>query len=194
MTKRISLEDFRPVICGILVTVLVGLSMNILILGSIVAGDRFGTTVVSFLNEMSILVSFTLVPYLFFTKVMQSRVNIPNKHQILMGMLFNILVLVILLATRDKSIVIHFLIIAVSEETAFRFILNDYLEDQMGAGWALLVTSIIFAFVLHLNESILGNLLFRLPLGFGLGFIKKRYGLGKAIAAHWVYDVLVSTI
>ena len=111
-----------------------------------------------------------------------------------MGMLFNIIVLVILLATRDKSLVLHFLVIGVSEETAFRLILNDYLEDQMGAGWALLITSIIFAFVLHLNESILGNLFFRLPLGFGLGFIKKRYGLGKAIAAHWIYDVVVSTI
>ena len=194
MTKKISLEDLRPIICGVLVTLLVGFSMNILILGSICVGDRFGTGAVSFLNEMSILVSFTVVPYLFFYKVLKYKVSIPDKHKILMGMLFNILVLVVLLATCDKSLVLHFLVIGVSEETAFRFILNDYLEDQMGTGWALLITSIIFAFVLHLNESIWGNLIIRLPIGLGLGVIKKRFGLDKAIAAHWIYDVVVSTI
>lgn len=58
----------------------------------------------------------------------------------------------------------------------------------------IIISSIIFSFIFHLNDSFVGNLVIRFPLGIILGVIRLKFGLNKSIFVHWIYDVVVSVI
>jgi membrane protease YdiL (CAAX protease family) len=92
------------------------------------------------------------------------------------------------------STVLHYLVIAIAEEVHFRKFQFEYLKKQIGIWMAIIISSMIFAFIFHLNDSIIENFVIRLPLGIILGVVKLKFGLNKPIYIHWIYDVIVSGI
>lgn len=86
--------------------------------------------------------------------------------------------------------VFHFSVIAIAEEIHFRGVQYEYLKKQYGVIKTVIITSFLFAFLLHLNDGVMSNLLIRFPLGLVLGFIRYRFGINKCIVFHWVYDLI----
>lgn len=80
------------------------------------------------------------------------------------------------------------------KKNIFEKIQFDYLKKQMGIWMTIIISSIIFSFIFHLNDSFVGNLVIRFPLGIILGVIRLKFGLNKSIFVHWIYDVVVSVI
>ncbi|HEM3589162.1 TPA: CPBP family intramembrane metalloprotease, partial [Streptococcus suis] len=59
---------------------------------------------------------------------------------------------------------------------------------------AILITSVLFGFILHMDYPILDNLLIRTPLGILFSILATKIGLQYAIAGHWLYNLIVSKI
>lgn len=86
-------------------------------------------------------------------------------------------------------IIIHTLVIAISEEFLYRYILLNKCENKV----MLLISSFIFAFVLHSNEPLIMNLIVRFPIGLILGVIFiKRKELLLCILLHYIYNLVLS--
>lgn len=84
------------------------------------------------------------------------------------------------------------MVVSLCEEVLFRSTIYTILREDYSKPVSILLTSILFAFILHLNYPLLDNLFFRLPLGFLLQILALRCGLPSAIAAHWLYNLVVS--
>lgn len=87
---------------------------------------------------------------------------------------------------------LHHLIIATCEEYLFRYIILNILDKSMTKYQSIVVNSLLFSLILHLNYSFIDNLLFRFPLSLLLCMISKKYGLKYSIATHWLYNLVVS--
>lgn len=146
------------------------------------------------LNELSLLVSLVVIPYCVYKKMLDYRMEKIEKKKAIVEILLETVIFVILSCFFEKTIVLHYLVIATAEEIHFRKFQYEFLKNKLGMKKALIISSAIFAFVLHLNDPILGNLMIRLPLGIVLCLIRYKFGISKSIAAHWIYDVIVSMV
>ena len=146
------------------------------------------------LNETALFISLVVAPYLMYSRVLGHKFKKTDKKGVLPAVLLEAVVLLGLVAFYDKTVVLHYFVIAFAEEVHFRKFQYEFLENKVGMKKALIISSVIFAFVLHLNDPILGNLLIRLPLGVILCLIRYKFGLSKSIAVHWIYYVVVSMI
>ena len=149
---------------------------------------------VQVLNELAIFISLGVIPYIFYAKVSSINIKEIDRIKMIKAVLLETGIGLGLLFFYDYAVVGHFMIIAIAEELYFRVFQFNYLKEQLGVKKAIIISSVIFAFVLHMNDPILGNLLIRLPLGIVLCLIRYRFGVSKSIAAHWIYDVVVSMI
>lgn len=58
-----------------------------------------------------------------------------------------------------------------------------------------IISSIVFAFILHNNEDFVTNLVIRLPLALGLsGIYVKTKSLSLPIVIHAIYNLLVMIV
>lgn len=89
----------------------------------------------------------------------------------------------------QTALIVHTLIIAGTEEFLYRFfLLNESKSTSM-----IVVSSVIFAFILHNNEPFLMNLCLRLPMGLFLGLVfVKRKDLLSCVILHYVYNLTLS--
>ena len=106
---------------------------------------------------------------------------------------FNVIIIFFILLCKffPTIYVLHFLAVSISEETFSREIQFKYLYERIGKINAIIITSIIFAFILHLNEKFIENLIIRLPLGLALCIIRNKLGLLKSILGHWFYNLII---
>ena len=88
----------------------------------------------------------------------------------------------------------HQMIISMCEEILFRYIIYRLLRRDYGYTTTILLTSILFGFILHLDYPILDNLLIRTPLGILFSLLSTKFGLQYAIGGHWLYNLIVSKI
>lgn len=92
------------------------------------------------------------------------------------------------------TILLSFIIVAISEEFYVRGILYYELSNFWGEAVSILLTSFIFAFVYHANSDFLSNLFFRFPLALVLIFLRKKTGnIYVSILVHYIYNVSVNT-
>lgn len=80
------------------------------------------------------------------------------------------------------------LVIAISEEYLFRY----YLMDGSNSKSIIIISSLVFAFVVHSNEPFLSNLVIRFPLGAILGSVyykNKNFLLPTTL--HLFYNLLM---
>ncbi len=86
------------------------------------------------------------------------------------------------------------MIISASEEFLFRFVLYKILRKHYRYWPTIMITSLFFGFVLHLNYPFMDNLLLRTPAGSLFSLMTSRLGLQYAISGHWFYNLVVSQI
>lgn len=87
---------------------------------------------------------------------------------------------------------LHLLIAAFCEELLYRWIIYNDLQVVSGTIVAILVNSLLFAFIGHINDDILDNLVFRLPIGFVLSVIRWKSGsILYSTLGHSVYNILL---
>ncbi|RKV63761.1 MAG: CPBP family intramembrane metalloprotease [Streptococcus sp.] len=84
------------------------------------------------------------------------------------------------------------MVIASCEEFLFRYCLYRILRNNFSKPQTLLICSLLFGILLHLNYDIIDNLLIRSPIGFILGLVTMRFGLHYSIAAHWFINLLAA--
>lgn len=194
MRQLILRKEIKPIVSSLFISLVAGFAMNILILAAIMISNAFSGKYMNVLNELALLISIAGVPYILYTKVLGYEAPSLDKKKIIKDLWLYIAIGIILLFFFEKNAVLHFIVIAVAEEIHFRWFQYGYLEKNIGSKNAIIISSIIFAFVLHLNDNLILNLIIRLPLGIVLCLINNRFGIGKSIASHWIYDVIASSI
>lgn len=88
----------------------------------------------------------------------------------------------------------HQMIISMCEEVLFRYIIYRLIRRHHNYAVAILLTSLLFGFILHMDYPILDNLLIRTPLGITFSLLATKIGLQYAIAGHWLYNLIISKI
>ena len=86
------------------------------------------------------------------------------------------------------------MIISACEEFLFRFVLYKILRKHYQYWPTIIITSLLFGFVLHLNYPFMDNLLIRTPAGIVFSLLASHLGLQYAIAGHWLYNLVISQI
>lgn len=91
-------------------------------------------------------------------------------------------------------VVIQMLIVAVSEEYWARGWLVGFLKQHTNSALSILIiTSLIFTFVTHMNRGLVDNLVYRLPGAIVMGLIYLRTRkIGNSIMFHFLYNVYFS--
>ncbi|WP_416389358.1 CPBP family intramembrane glutamic endopeptidase [Paraclostridium bifermentans] len=93
------------------------------------------------------------------------------------------------------STIFHFYIVALGEEFIYRSLLINLLNKKFSTKMSLLISSILFAFILHINENIIVNMFIRLPLGIIFGIISiKDNSIKYPILLHTVYNLILFII
>lgn len=87
---------------------------------------------------------------------------------------------------------IHPFFIAVAEEYLFRHLILEVLKKKYSKIQSMMIGSIIFAILLHLNGNLLFNMLTKIPFSLFLYYLADRKGIQYAIGAHWLNNLLVS--
>lgn len=154
-------------------------------------GTTMGPNAYLYTIALSMPIGFILLPYL-----------ITKKKSLLSGAVetsFNIKSMFFLAVTLFLADLLFFktgesfnqLIIATSEEFLFRYLVYNILRHSMTKWQSIVINSLLFALVLHLNYDVVDNLLLRFPLALLFSYLSQRFGLQYAIASHWLYNLTV---
>lgn len=181
--------------------------INVLVLSF---GSTWLFSVISFLGftlfnnyilvyTLSISISIGLFPYLYVERLDQ-EIN-KNLSNYLKGSLFAILIsFLIAFAFNYISnsfnfysflvLFFQYLTVAICEELLFRYYLQNILEKFLSFKIALILQSLLFAFLLHSGLPNVINLVFRLPSAICLTLIfRKSKNLSIVCFLHFLYDI-----
>ena len=86
------------------------------------------------------------------------------------------------------------MIIAMCEEFLFRFVIYRVLRKNYSYLLAILIGSLLFGVLLHLNYPLVDNLLVRFPLGLLFSLLATKLGLEYAVGGHWIFNLYQSII
>ncbi|WP_068985339.1 CPBP family intramembrane glutamic endopeptidase [Lysinibacillus xylanilyticus] len=90
---------------------------------------------------------------------------------------------------------VHLLVISIAEEFYCRGVLTKELQKSFSRNRTLIIVSLIFALIFHLNESFVQNLFIRFPLGLVSGIsYNKTNNIWIPILIHTVYNSLIIII
>ena len=88
--------------------------------------------------------------------------------------------------------IFHYIVVSVGEEFTYRKLILKLLNERYKTNIAVVISAFLFSFLLHINESLLGNLLIRFPIGIVLGFIAvKTESIAYTIILHTMYNLIV---
>ena len=89
----------------------------------------------------------------------------------------------------------HYIIVSIGEEFTYRRVVLDILNTRYASGISILLSAVMFSFILHLNENILVNIAIRFPIGIVLGYIAtKTRTISYTVLLHTIYNLLVFII
>lgn len=90
---------------------------------------------------------------------------------------------------------IHIMVIGITEEIMMRGIVFNDLEEKFNTVIAIVLNSLIFAFIYHSGSDLLSNLLVRFPLGLILSLVRvKTKNVYNSIVMHSWYNMLMLVI
>lgn len=127
-------------------------------------------------------------------KVLSLYDNTKNVKYFLCGIIFLLLIFIIAMCPLSDRVIliIHFMIIAYSEEILYRVILLEELDASFNPLASIVISSLFFAFLGHLSEPILSNLIIRFPLGIILAFVKmKTHTVVFPTFVHALYNIML---
>ncbi|REH81482.1 hypothetical protein DOS79_01000 [Staphylococcus felis] len=90
--------------------------------------------------------------------------------------------------------IIHPFIVATCEEFLFRGIFFSLLLSKFSKFKAILIGSLIFSLLLHLNGNFIENFIIKFPASIILYLIRDKLGLQESIVVHWLYNLFITKI
>lgn len=158
-------------------------------------------------NPFLMLTVPTVVSFIILPNLLLKFLNIEDNLDVLRylktsSVIFISFVAVYLLIFRSKLDmtfvwfwIVHYLIVATGEEYIYRHLLIGLLSKKMSIIISCILSSIVFAFILHNNEDFVTNLVIRLPLALMLsGIYVKTKSLSLPIVIHAIYNLLVMIV
>ena len=92
-------------------------------------------------------------------------------------------------------IMLHYTIVSLGEEFTYRKLIIGLLKEKYKTWISILVSAILFAFILHMSEDIVTNLFIRFPMGVILGCIAvKTNSIAYTVVLHTIYNLIVFII
>lgn len=89
-------------------------------------------------------------------------------------------------------IIFHYTVVSLGEEFTYRKLILRLLKEKYKTWIAILVSAIMFSFILHINEDLVVNLLIRFPLGIVFGCVAvKTDSISYTIALHTIYNLII---
>lgn len=148
-------------------------------------------------------ISFVMIPSIILfrqEKIDLTKLGIKkfNKKDVLVFTICLITLYAYLFLNFEASMIlvlsIQTLIVAISEEFWARGILFYVLRKIFdNYGIVILLSSVIFAFITHMNRDVIENLLYRMPGALAMGVIYYKTGkLQYSILFHYIYNILGS--
>ena len=131
-----------------------------------------------------------IVPYVIAKKL--NLIHTMLKFRYVQAIVYFIIILFFNLLLIHSSDMFHDLIIAISEELLFRFIILNVLMNKFSKKGTFLIGSILFAIILHLNGNLLINIFTKFPAGLILYYLNDKSGIQSSIAFHWFYNISIS--
>ncbi|RGB74896.1 CPBP family intramembrane glutamic endopeptidase [Anaerococcus nagyae] len=83
------------------------------------------------------------------------------------------------------------MIVASSEEFLFRFVIYEILKKGFDKKQAIIIGSLLFSLILHLNVNIFINIVSKFPMSIILYLLYDKFGYENAFAFHWINNTLV---
>ncbi|PWZ34846.1 CPBP family intramembrane metalloprotease, partial [Staphylococcus pseudintermedius] len=83
--------------------------------------------------------------------------------------------------------IIHPFVVATCEEYLFRGLFFSLLLTKFSKFKSIIIGSLIFSLLLHLNGNFIENLLIKFPTSVILYIIREKIGLQESIVVHWLY-------
>lgn len=184
------------IVYSVVMTIIAGIFINIGLGLMVLYADQSYGYIGILLFILCAVFGFILLPQFitnriygkYFLSLNREMINI--KRAIILG----IIILSAGLYIGGLKKTIFFLLIAVCEEYLFRHIIFKVLSNENSVFWAVILGSVIFATILHSNYNIIDNLLVRMPFSLLFYFVAIKYKLQDAIAFHWIYNILVTTL
>ncbi|WP_416361216.1 type II CAAX prenyl endopeptidase Rce1 family protein [Mammaliicoccus sp. Dog046] len=142
--------------------------------------------------SINFALSFIILPYVIANHLYKFRVF--KLEKVLFYKIFSIIsILLILVLILDLylNVVYYFLVVSIAEEYLFREIIFKILQKEFPILYVYIIGSILFAFVLHINEPLLINLIIRFPSALFLNFLRSKFNLFTCITTHWIYNLIV---
>ncbi len=84
--------------------------------------------------------------------------------------------------------------IALFEEILFRYIIFRVLRKNYSNWQSILIGSILFGVILHINGDWLANIIVKVPSGMILYWLAQKSGIQSSIGLHWLYNIVVSKL
>nr|WP_274380069.1 CPBP family intramembrane glutamic endopeptidase [Staphylococcus saccharolyticus] len=101
-----------------------------------------------------------------------------------------IVLLILLVYVDDYQLFSFNFFIALMEEFLFRKVIFNILLKSFSLIIPIFIGSLLFALILHLNESLVSNLLVRFPSSIILYVIRYKFKISFSIIIHWIYNIL----
>ena len=90
------------------------------------------------------------------------------------------------------ALIVHYIALGVSEEYLSRVVILKLLSEKYGKVASIVISAMIFSFVLHNNESFIINCVVRTPLGLVFGYITNKTECSYyTMSLHALYDLAV---
>ena len=83
------------------------------------------------------------------------------------------------------------MIVASSEEFLFRFVIYEILKKGFDKKQAIIIGSLLFSLILHLNVNIFINIVSKFPMSIILYLLYDKFGYENAFVLHWINNTLV---
>lgn len=149
---------------------------------------------ITFIKLFTMILGFVIIPiYIlrlvqFDTKTIGMTINV----KIFLMLIVTVILLNYFLLKSDELFTA--LIVSFCEEFLFRYLLFGFLQQSYTNMQSVLIVSLMFGLVLHLNGNFIINLLIKVPAGIVLSVITKKFGLQFSVVIHWLNNMLVGKL
>ncbi|WP_080471342.1 CPBP family intramembrane glutamic endopeptidase [Staphylococcus epidermidis] len=170
------------------------ISLSIVIITIIVLNISIGIIAYLELSEycefLSIIHSLIIIPT-YLSSIFNYKTN-PFKLLTIKNLLSYFIVLLILIVyVDDYKLITFYFFIALGEEFLFREVVFNILLNNFSLLTSISIGSLLFALILHLNESLESNLLIRFSSSIILYVIRHKFKLSFSIITHWIYNIFI---
>ncbi|MBC8704357.1 CPBP family intramembrane metalloprotease [Staphylococcus pseudintermedius] len=146
-----------------------------------------------YMFSINFIISFVIIPTIFMKLILNT--SLVSLFQDVfefkrLGVLFTITSLISLYLVKLDATV-EYAVVALGEEFLFRDLIFILLMRSFNNKESILIGSLLFALIMHLNGNLFINLLTKFPFSIILYYLTNKYRLQDAVIVHWLHNVLV---